>query len=151
MTRIGLLLAAYAVLVTGCGGNGAPSARELEQSVVVARDRTDYVLGRIANADSEEVLLARMDEAADTIQDAAGDLDRVGAPLRYRREVDDLVAALSQLSLDIQATADQIRQPGFGDLLGGTSGLSFESWDQANRALAALGRKGIAVAPLEPQ
>jgi hypothetical protein len=149
MTRIALFVVGCMVLSAGCGGSGTSSARELEQSVVLARDRTDYALERVTDADSRGELLARMDEAADTIEDAAGDLDRVGAPERYGGSIDDLVAALSQLGVDIQATADQIRQPGFGDLLTGIRGLSFESWDRANRALAALGRRGITVAPLE--
>ncbi|HEU5264049.1 MAG TPA: hypothetical protein VFU34_05390, partial [Gaiellaceae bacterium] len=55
---------------------------------------------------------------------------------------------LQQLAFDVQATADQIRQPGFSDLFTGTKGLSFESWDAVNRALAALGRQGIEVVPL---
>jgi hypothetical protein len=62
--------------------------------------------------------------------------------------VNELVAALSQLAVDLRATADQVRQPGFGDLFEGTRGLSFESWVQVNRALAALKLKGITVAPL---
>jgi hypothetical protein len=141
--------AACALLVAGCGGGGTPTTvPELEQAVSLARDRTDFVLERITEADSEEALLTRMDEAADTIEDAAGDVERVGAPDGYEAEVDDLVAALSQLAVDLRATADQVRQPGFGDLFEGTRGLSFESWVQVNRALAALRLKGTTVAPL---
>jgi hypothetical protein len=90
-----------------------------------------------------------MDEAAETIEDAAGDVERVGAPTGLETEVDELVAALSQLAVDLRATADQVRQPGFGDLFEGTRGLSFESWVEVNRALAALDRKGVSVAALE--
>jgi hypothetical protein len=149
VTRIGFVAAASALLVAGCGGGGAPTTvPELEQAVGLARDRTDFVLERITEAESEEELLARMDEAADTIDDAAGGVERVGAPDGFETEVNELVAALSQLAVDLRATADQVRQPGFGDLFEGTRGLSFESWVQVNRALAALKLKGITVAPL---
>jgi hypothetical protein len=65
VTRIGFVAAASALLVAGCGGGGAPTTvPELEQAVGLARDRTDFVLERITEAESEEELLARMDEAA---------------------------------------------------------------------------------------
>ena len=72
----------------------------------------------------------------------------VDAPMRYEAEVESLVDSLEQLAFDVQATADQIRQPDFGGLLEGTRGLSFESWDSVNRALADLAEQGIAVEPL---
>ncbi len=126
-----------------------PSLEELEQSIVVTRDRADFALERITRADSEEELLARMDEAADTIDAAASYLEGVDTPEDYEREVGELVDSLRQLAFDVQATADQIRQPGSGDLLTGTRGLSFESWDKVNLALARLIGKGIEVALLE--
>ena len=43
----------------------------------------------------------------------------------------------------------RFREPGFGDLLTGTRGLSFESWSKVNLALAVLRKEGIEVAPLE--
>jgi ABC-type glycerol-3-phosphate transport system substrate-binding protein len=150
VTRLGLVVAACALLVAACGGSGAPTTvPELEQAVSLARDRTDFVLERITEADSEKELLVRMDEAAETIEDAAGDVERVGVPDGFENEADELVAALSQLAVDLRATADQVRQPGFGDLFEGTRGLSFESWVEVNRALAALDRKGVSVAALE--
>lgn len=138
-----------AALAFGCGENRTPSVQELEQSVVATRDRVDFALERITRAQSRAELLGRMDEAADTIAAAAGDLEGVGAPKGYESEVGELVGSLGQLAFDVQATADQIRQPGFGDLLTGTRGLSFESWDTVNVALAGLKKKGIEVAPLE--
>ncbi len=126
-----------------------PSVQELEQSIVTTRDRVDFALARITRASSKDELLERMDEAADTIDDAASDLEGVGTSKDYESEVGKLVDSLHQLAFDVQATADQIREPGFGDLLTGTSGLSFESWDKVNLALAGLIGKGIGVAPLE--
>lgn len=142
------VLASVALLAYGCGENAPPSVRATEASTVATRDRVDFALERITRAQSRDELLARMDEAADAIDAAADDLDGIGAPERYATEVGLLVESLRQLAFDVQATADQIRQPGFGDLLLGTKGLSFESWNKVNAALADLSRKGIQVAPL---
>jgi hypothetical protein len=137
------------VFVPGCGESKAPSVPEFERSVVATRDRVDYALARITQAQSKDELLERMDDAASKIDAAAGDLDGAGSPMGYESEADGVVESLHQLAFDVQATADQIRQPGFGDLLTGTKGLSFESWDRVNLALARLKAKGIDVAPLE--
>jgi hypothetical protein len=143
------LFLAVIVVVSGCGGDGTPSVQELERSIMSTRDRVDLVLARITRAQSKNELLERMDEAAAAIEAAAGDLERGGASTGYESDVDKLVDSLRQLSFDVEATADQIRQPGFGDLLTGARGLSFESWDSVNLTLAGLRRKGIDVAPLE--
>jgi hypothetical protein len=142
------ILVSVAALAFGCG-ESMPSVQELEPSIVVTRDRVDFALARITRAQSRDELLARMDEAADTIDDAAGDLERVGTPRDYESEAGKLVDSLRQLAFDVQATADQIRQPGFDDLLVGTKGLSFASWEKVNLALAGLNGKGIEVALLE--
>jgi hypothetical protein len=137
------------MLASGCGESTVASVPDLEQAIVLARDRSDFVLEAITRAQSRDELLARMDDAADTIDDAATDLEGVRAPAEYEGDADRLVESLHQLAFDVQATADQIREPGFDDLLSGTQGLSFESWVEVNRALSALGRMGIEVAPLE--
>jgi hypothetical protein len=143
-------LAIVAVLVAaGCGGGGTATAEELEAAVVLARDRVDFALAEVTRAESKDEFLERMDRASDTIGDAAGDVDGIGAPTRYRDDVDQLVGSLEQLAFDVQATADQVRQPDFGGLVEGVRGLSFESWDSVNRALTGLAGKGIEVAPLE--
>lgn len=121
---------------------------ELGRSVVSTRDRVDYALERITHAESREELLERMDEAAGAIDAAASELDGVGAPEGLQAAMNELVESLRQLAFDVQATADQVRQPGFSDLFTGTKGLSYESWDAVNRALAALSARGIEVAPL---
>jgi hypothetical protein len=140
-----LLLAA----VSGCGRGGSASAQEVERSVVSTRDRVDSSLARITQAQSKDELLERMQEAAAAIGAAAGDLDPDGAPAEYEGDVAELVDSLRQLAVDLDATAEQIGEAGFGDLLTGAQGLSFESWDRVNLALARLNRKGIEVAPLE--
>ena len=143
------LLVAGAVLAAGCGASTMPPVPDLEQTIIMSRDRVDFALARTTRARSKDEFLERMDKAAETIDAAARDLERVGTTKGYESEVDSLVEALHQLAFDVQATADQIRQPEFSDLLAGTRGLSFESWDDVNRALADLTEEGIEVAPLE--
>ena len=146
------LLATLVLVASGCGG-GTPSTEEYADSVVLNRNRVDFVLGRIVRAQSLEELLTRMDEAAVVIDRAAGDLEDTGAPDDFQPEADDLVTAFRQLSVDIQSTADQARVPGFEGLLTDQAlqGLSFDSWDAANKALAGLAGKGITVSILQPK
>jgi hypothetical protein len=147
-----VLLAVLVLVAAGCGG-GQPSAEDYADSVVLNRNRADFVLGRITRAGSPEELLTRMDEASLVIGKAANELDDEGAPDEFQPEANDLVKWLRQLSVDIQATADQARVPGFENLLtgGGLQGLSFDSWDNVNKALAGLAGKGIQVSILQPK
>jgi hypothetical protein len=148
-----LVLLAVLVLVAASCGGGQPSAEDYADSVVLNRNRADFVLGRITRAQSPEELLNRMDEAALVIGKAVNELDDEGAPAEFQPEANNLVRWLRQLSVDIQATADQARVPGFEDLLTNQAlqGLSFDSWDNANKALAGLAGKGIQVSILQPK
>jgi hypothetical protein len=146
-----VLLVAVALVASACGGRGEPSVEQFGEAVVLNRDRADFVLGRITRAQSPEELLTRMDEAAIVIGKAADELEDTGAPSDFQPEAGDLVTSLRQLSVDVQATADQARVPGFETLLTDTAlqGLSFDSWDQVNKALAGLAGKGIEVSILQ--
>lgn len=144
-----VLLLASSLAATACGGFGEPSVEEFSDAVVLNRNRVDFVLGRITRADSLDELLKRMDEAALVIGKAADELDKTGAPADYQPEAGDLVESFRQLSVDIQATADQARIPGFENLFEGARALAFESWDDSNKALAGLAGKGIQVAILQ--
>ena len=144
-----VLLVALGLVTTACGGSGEPSTEEFAEAVVLNRDRTDFVLGRITRAQSLDELFARMDEAATVIDKAADELDETGAPSDYQPEADNLVKWLRQLSVDVQATADQARVPGFEGLITQSNALSFDSWDQVNKALAGLAGKGIEVTILQ--
>ena len=146
-----VLVAAVAVAVAGkaLGGSDGPTSQaDYQASVVNARDRTDFALGRLSQAKSLEELLTRMDEAAVTIDGAAGELDKVTPPDEFTALNARLVKQLKQLSNDVQGTADQARQLGFENLLSGADGLSFDSWDRVNAVLAELNEKGITVEPL---
>ena len=149
MTRAALAGLLAAAFLSGCGGGDPATAEELTAGVVATRDRVDFALASVTRAQTRDEFLERMDEAADTIADGAGDLDDAGAPESFEREAAALVDALEQLAFDVQATADQIRQPAFEDAFEGTRGLSFESWNEVNAALAELAERGILVAPLE--
>jgi hypothetical protein len=143
--------AVVAVVVVGLalGGSGSPPSRaEYANAVVNTRDRVDFALGRLSKAQSVDDLLIRMDEAASTIRDAAGDLDRLGAPDALAVQHKQLVDQLRTLSTDVQGTADQARVPGFDEILLGEQGLNWDSWDSINTVLAQLRQKGIKVQPL---
>jgi hypothetical protein len=147
-----VLLTVLVLVAAGCGG-GQPSAEDYADAVVLNRNRVDFVLGRIVRAQSVEELQNRMDESALVIGKAADELDDEGAPDEFQPEADDLVKWLRQLSVDIQATVDQSREPGFESLLSNQAlqGLSFDSWDNVNKALAGLAGKGIQVSILQPK
>ena len=145
-TALVFLLAAAAVFVSGCGGSdSAPTLAEYEQSVVTARDRVDFALARITKAKAKEEFLNRMDEASAAIDNAASDLEEAGAAEGFEDETGKLTDALHQLSVDLSATAHDLRQPEGQGLVSGAQGLNFESWDQANLALASLIGQGIDV------
>lgn len=145
--------AAAAIMVTAVGlalvADDSPTQAEYRTAVASARNRTDAALERITQAQSKEELLDGMDDAAIVIDRAADDLDETGAAARFEETNKRLVAALHQLSTDLEGTAAQIRQPDFTDLLQGTRGISFDSWTRVNALLAELRDDGIAVPPLE--
>jgi hypothetical protein len=142
------LLAATCLAVSACGGDGGSSTAtvaEYTESVSMARDRVDFALARITRAQSKEEFLNRMDEAAAAIDDAASELEEADVAEGYNDETEKLTSALHQLSVDLEATAHDLAQPELGDLVTGSQGLNFESWDQANLALASLIGDGIKV------
>ena len=145
-----LILAVLAVLAAaGCGGGSGNSSEEFQSSVVETRDTVDDALAHITdNPSGKEELLQRMEEAATKIDAAAESLSRKDAPEDMTDEQQKLVTSLRQLGVDLSQTADQLRQPDFGGVIQGAQGLSFESWEEANAALAQLKKQGIEVQPL---
>ena len=146
--------AVVAIATVGCGfgSDDSPTSQaDYQAAVVNTRDRVDFALGRLSKAKSLDEFLDRMDEAAKTVDAAAGDLDDLGAPRRLADPHEQLVEQLGLLATDLQGTADQARVPGFEDLLLGAKGVNFESWDQINATLAELRRLGIEVDPLARQ
>ena len=150
MRPVILTLALLASLVAaGCGGGGGNSTEDFQSSVVETRDTVDGALAHITdNPSGKEELLQRMDQAATTIDAAAESLDRKDAPEEMADDQQKLVTAYRQLAVDLSSTADQLRQPDFGGALQNAEGLSFESWEHANAALAELKKQGVEVQPL---
>ena len=144
------LFAMLVLVVAACGGRDAePTNAEYAQAVVSAVDRTDFALARVTRADSMDELVKRMTEAGLVITAAAEDLEEHGAPSVFVDENEKLVKSLEALGNDVSLTAEQILQPGYDDLLAGARGLSFDSWDDANLALASLIGSGLPVQTLQ--
>jgi hypothetical protein len=130
------------------GGNDPSSTQDYQAAVVETRDRVDFALGRLSQAQSLDELLTRMDEAAASIDDAAGELDGKTPPEALTDEHATLVAELGKLAEDVQGTADQARVPGFESILNSASGLNFESWDKINAVFVTMKAQGVRVQPL---
>ena len=60
-------------------------------------------------------------------------------------EHERLVEQIGVLAGDVQGTADQLRVPGFEDILTGAQGLNFESWDEINAVLVKMKGQGVVV------
>jgi hypothetical protein len=143
------LLAAAALALSACGGGGDETATvaEYTASVSATRDRVDFALARITageKGDTEEFLI-RMEEAAAAIEGAADDLEEEDVAEGYADETERFTSALHQLAVDLRATAHDLRQPELGGVIPSTQGLNFESWDEANLALAALKADGLKI------
>ena len=100
---------------------------------MTARDRVDFALGRLSKAKSLEELTTRMDEAAAVIGKTAGELDDTTAPADLESQNVRLVAQLESLSTDVQGIADQLRVPGYEDILQGAEGLDFPQLGQGQQ------------------
>jgi hypothetical protein len=139
-----LLVVALLGVAAGCGGGDErPTVAEFEQNVVTTRDRVDFAFARIPKGQSKEEVLDRMDEASAAIADASASFEDGGAPEVFEDEAEKLATSLDQLALDLQATAHDIRQPELGLEL--PAGFEFESWNDANEALAAMLGDGLDV------
>lgn len=147
-----LAAAALAVsLLAGCqvGSSDTATRAETQKAVATARNRVDFSFQRMARAESLDDLLQRMNEASENIGDAAAELGEVPAPDPYAPQVDKLAAALEQLSVDLAATASDLERPELLEsFLTGARGISFESWEQANAAIAELNELGLEVEEL---
>lgn len=151
---LGSLFGAFVLLVAGCGGGGdAPTTAEYEQAVVAAVDRIDFALNRVTRPPSPEELINRMGEASTTIDDAAADLDELGAPNEFQEDNEKLVKALGDLGNDVGLLGEQLEDPAFFQafIQDSTQGFSFESWDKVNLELGGLVGAGLQVKTLQRQ
>ena len=145
--------AAAAVIVTAVGlavaKDDPPTQAEYQTAVASARNRTDAALEWVTKSQSADELIARLEDASIVVDRAADDLDEAGTLARYEETNKELVAALHELSTDLEGTAAQMQQPEFSDLFQTTRGLSFDSWTKVNARLSDLRDEGIAVPALE--
>jgi hypothetical protein len=141
-----LVVALLGAVAAGCGADEEPTRAEFQEAVVLTTDRVNFAVGRIPKADSLDETFIRMDEASAAIGDASSDLEDVGAPEDFADEAEQLVTSLNQLAVDLQATASDLQN----EELGFTpetipKGFEFESWTNANKALAGMIGDGLDV------
>jgi len=144
---VAVVVALLAVAVGGCGGSEGASKDDFAASVTQARDRVDYALAQITQQKTRDAFLDQMVASSKLIDDAADDFESGGSAEGFEGKSEKLVKAMRQLAVDLNATAEQIRLPGYESLLD-AKGLSFGSWDAINATLAALNKHGVEVAPL---
>ena len=130
------------------GGDDESSRESYQAAVVNARDRVDFAYGRIAQSQSPEDLIQRIDDAAVAIGDTASDLEEAGVPDELEDEQERLVKILRKFSDSLAGTAAQFADPTFAGTVPGITSLSFPEWDTANKILAELNEQGIEVEQL---
>jgi hypothetical protein len=141
-----LAVALIGASAAGCGADEPSTRAEFQETVVSTTDRVNFAVARIPKAKSLEEFLVRMDEASAAIAAASSELEEAGAPEQFEDDAEKLVTSLDQLAVDLQATASDLGNPelGFtGENL--PSGFEFESWNDANEALAAMIGDGLKV------
>jgi len=139
---------ALAIGIALAGGDGFSSKVDYQADVVVARDRVDFALERIAKSQSADELVNRIEDAAETVDDVGNDLDGVDPAKGFEDEHKKLVRTLHTFSAELAGTAETLRDPNFAGTLSGINSLSFEQWIAVNRILEGLKKQGIEVEPL---
>jgi hypothetical protein len=134
-------------VVAGCGGSSTASKSDYAASVVNARDRVDFALAQITQSKTKDEFLDQMVASSELIDDAANDFENASSAKGFDDESKKLAKAMHQLAVDLNATAEQIRLPGYEGLLD-AKGLNFDSWTAINATLADLNEQGIKVSPL---
>lgn len=140
--------AAVAIAGITLGGGDSASQEAYQETVVNARNRIEFALAKLAQAQSLEELLGRLEEAAIVVDDAAVDLDQAGVADGFEDENDKLVQALGAFSSELSGTAETMRDPTFAPALPRLTSLSFKRWVVVNRILGDLKKQGIDVEPL---
>jgi cysteine sulfinate desulfinase/cysteine desulfurase-like protein len=151
LALVAVAAAAAAAVVAGIlllGDDGTSSRESYQAAVVNARDRVDFAYGRIAQSQSPEDLIVRLDEASVVVADTASDLDDKGAPEELEELNDRLVSSLRAFSDVLAGTSAQFEDPTFAGTIPGITTLSFPEWDKVNEVLADLDEHGIAVEQL---
>jgi ABC-type transporter Mla subunit MlaD len=146
----GVVVAAVVAVVVAMaalgGGPGTATKAEYQETIVNARDRTDFAFAQITKADSVENLIERLDEAGAAVGDVSGDVSGAAVAEGFEDLNDRLADKLEAFSGALQATADQFEDPssaGFG--LENINSLGFSEWDDVNAVLTEMQDKGLEV------
>lgn len=138
---------AVVVVVTALGGGEKTATKpEYQATIVNARDRVDFAYADITKADSVENLIERLDKASAAIGAVADDVDGAAVAPGFENLNADLATKLNQFSNSLAATADQFADPssaGFG--LDSMTSLGFTEWDDVNKILTSMQKKGLEV------
>jgi hypothetical protein len=145
---VGAFAIAVAVAAMGSGPEEATKA-EYEETVSSTRDRIDFALVRITRSQSEEELIERIGEASTAVGAAGDDLGDAGVAAGYEGLHDRLVSTLDDFSNELAGTAAQFEDPTFAPSLQGISSLGFLEWENVNKILAEMRKKGLKVKLLE--
>lgn len=140
---------AVAVAFLAFGGSGTASRADYQTEVRNARDRVDYALARITRSDSIEELIERIDEASVVVGATADELDDAPVAEGFEREHERLVRTLEAFSDELAGTAAQFQDPTFAPSLSGLTSLGFLEWENVNKILGEMRKKGLRVQPLE--
>jgi hypothetical protein len=150
LVGVAVLAAVVAIVaVRASDGPGTATKADYQASVVTARDRIDTAYARVGTATSLEELADRLDEASSVVDKSATELDGVGIAAGFDELNARLVDKLGQFSDAMANTADQIRDPSFGDSLQGINSIGFTEWNDVNAILSEMKAKGLKVELLQ--
>ena len=147
-----VLVAAFAIAVAVAAldsGRGTATRAEYAETVSNTRDRIDFALVRITRSGSQEELIERIGEASTAVGAAGDDLGEADVATGFESLHDRLVSTLDDFSSELAGTAAQFEDPTFAPNLQGINSLGFLEWENVNRILADMKKKGLRVEPLE--
>lgn len=144
LTALALALG-LALAAAGCGGG--PTREDFEAQVQDTRDRTDAALAEVTTAETFDELLGNLTTAGNRTEEAADDLDELGAPDEYEDQAGELVDGLRALAEELRATAAALEDMQLQN--SPISGLEFENWNRVQDVLRELQQRGLDVQPLE--
>jgi hypothetical protein len=146
LVAVGLATAfAVAVALILLSGDATASKADYQATVANTRDRVDFALVRITRSQSVEELIERIDEASAVVGATAGDLDDAGVAKGFEELNDRLVRTLRRFSDELAGTSAQFEDPSFAGTLEGITSLGFLEWENMNRILGQMQKKGLDV------
>ena len=159
-TRSTRLLVVLAALVVGAfviavavaaldDDSRAASKAEYTETITNTRDRIDFALVRITRSQSIDEVIERIGEASVSVAAAREDLADAGVAPGYEDLHDRLVGTLGRFSEELEGTAAQFEDPTFAPNLQGINSLGFLEWENVNKILGDMRKKGLKVELLD--